>query len=603
MDLMNFSVSGFRSLMRVEGIPVSSPTLVAGHNDGGKTALLDGLSFLLGEHTAEEADLTYTTGGSGERCATIVVEGQFALDEWEQQTFQRPSLIRIRRISDGTSASWELRAAVPTDPRLRDLSQHKAPELAALMKDLGLPPVSLKEQRLAALRAYGQDNSSGEDWIPLPKDLKNRLPRLLSFDGTKASAENAIKVALSSSFSAHIKDPSLQGKLTELEEEVRMRLSTESKSLCDHIMQRCPDITDVVVEPDVSFSQALRGTRIRISRKAGGPVDLTRSGLGSQRRISLAIWEWTSELLADQAQEQVTDGEKQATPLQTIVVYDEPDTHLDYTHQRKVMDLIREQSAIPHVNVVVATHSMNLIDGVDIADVVHLKIEDGHSVVERLGTETHDNIDNFLGKIAASVGLRNSVLLHERYFLAVEGDTEQQAVPHLFRLSQGLSLQAAGVALWSCDNNAGALHLGKYLVQHGRNVLVMIDADSQRESLFKEASLRRIFEDRFDDVVVFVGQPDNVRELEELFNDELWARVANERWPRPEPWTPADFTRHRAGKKFSGDVQEMLQTESELGPAGKPAMMVGLALSLRSADEVPRQLREIFQELTELAAQ
>ncbi|WP_030855160.1 hypothetical protein [Streptomyces sp. NRRL S-475] len=61
------------------------------------------------------------------------------------------------------------------------------------------------------------------------------------------------------------------------------------------------------------------------------------------------------------------------------------------------------------------------------------------------------------------MGLRNSVLLHERCFLAVEGPTEQQCVPLLFRLSQGLPLQAAGIALWACDNNEGALHLAGYL--------------------------------------------------------------------------------------------------------------------------------------------
>ncbi len=90
---------------------------------------------------------------------------------------------------------------------------------------------------------------------------------------------------------------------------------------------------------------------------------------------------------------------------------------------------------------------MNLIDGVDIADVVHLKLSDsGRTLVERLDGDTHDGIDFHLGQIAAAVGLRNSVLLHERCFLAVEGPTEQQCVPLLFRLSQGLPLQAAGIA-------------------------------------------------------------------------------------------------------------------------------------------------------------
>jgi putative ATP-dependent endonuclease of OLD family len=56
VHLEYFSVSGFRSLTDVREIPVSSPTIIAGHNDGGKTALLDSLAFLLGEGTVEEQD-------------------------------------------------------------------------------------------------------------------------------------------------------------------------------------------------------------------------------------------------------------------------------------------------------------------------------------------------------------------------------------------------------------------------------------------------------------------------------------------------------------------------------------------------------------------
>jgi putative ATP-dependent endonuclease of the OLD family len=55
-----------------------------------------------------------------------------------------------------------------------------------------------------------------------------------------------------------------------------------------------------------------------------------------------------------------------------VIAYDEPDTHLDYRHQRDLVELIRAQASTPGVRIVVATHSLNLIDKVDIGDVVHL---------------------------------------------------------------------------------------------------------------------------------------------------------------------------------------------------------------------------------------
>lgn len=92
MHLNSFSVSGFRSLTEVADIPVRQPTILAGHNDGGKSALLDALAFLLGKHALTEDDRTYlSVGGDDEsapvRCEESSVEGAFTLDAWEQEQF------------------------------------------------------------------------------------------------------------------------------------------------------------------------------------------------------------------------------------------------------------------------------------------------------------------------------------------------------------------------------------------------------------------------------------------------------------------------------------------------------------------------------------
>ena len=96
MHLNSFSVSGFRSLTEVAAIPVRKPTILAGHNDGGKSALLDALAFLLGKHALAEDDRTYLTiDGEDEsapvRCEETSVVGSFTLDAWEQEQFDLPS--------------------------------------------------------------------------------------------------------------------------------------------------------------------------------------------------------------------------------------------------------------------------------------------------------------------------------------------------------------------------------------------------------------------------------------------------------------------------------------------------------------------------------
>ncbi|MEU7640780.1 AAA family ATPase [Streptomyces sp. NPDC039016] len=627
MHLSSFAVSGFRSLMGITGIPVSNPTILAGHNDGGKSAVLDALAFLVGARKLEHDDRTYlqqpdsaNTSPFGQRCVATEVSGKFTLDVWEQTTFHLPARVELRRVAgEDLVARLELFGPMADDERLRSLSSYLVPGLKDLVSELGLRPASQRRADLeAALRTYAGEHSSAEGWHSAPAGLDKRMPRLLSFDGKSAHPDAAVKTALTGRFQAHMADPELTGRLHELEDDVKDRLRIDAKSLCDHIRTRCPDLEEVFVEPEISFGQGFRSAPLRLSRTAGEVMGLERAGLGRNRRVSLAIWEWTSELLADEENSApspaLTDEDSQEPPpVQSIVVYDEPDTHLDYHHQRKIMQLIREQSALPHVNVMVATHSMNLIDGVDISDVVHLKLEEHRTVMERLGVGVvGEDIDRHLGQIAVAVGLRNSVLLHERCFLAVEGETEQRAFPLLFRLCEGLSLQAAGIALWACFNNEGALHLARYLAQRGRTLMLVVDADSRsvRKSIFKPAKLTEFFGTSAPEFVKFIGEPEPGRpgseqfnELEEIFTDSLWAKIANKVWRRPgTAWSPEDFAALREAGKFSARVQELLQQSSPEGPGGKPEMMYELAMALDDPDDVPEQLRMVFRELRRLGA-
>jgi putative ATP-dependent endonuclease of OLD family len=607
VHLENYSVRGFRSLAEVAEIPISKPTILAGPNDGGKTAALAALGFLLGEHKPIDDDRTFLPEEAGERSPYVEVEGTFTLDAWEQSAFALPGSVRVRRIMDASQDTrYEIWAAMPDDENLRHLDSKKVPELRQLATSCGIGVAKAnKPELLAALREYAAAHSSGHGWTELPAGLRDRLPRVAAFEGSSSHPETAIRAVLNVRFKSYLDEEPVRAQLTKLETDAQGWLEIQAKPLADHIAQRCPDIAAVSVEPTVKLTPALGPTSLRLERSTGEAVRLDRSGQGSSRRISMAIWEATSDLLEEPPAPK-EGGDDLATPVQVIVVYDEPDTHLDYHFQREVMRLIREQAGLAHVSVVVATHSMNLIDGVDIRDVVLLRLDERRrTVMERLGSGTHAAFDRHLGAVAAAVGLRNSVLLHERCFFAVEGDTEQQAMPILFTLSEGLSLQAAGIALWGCGGNDGALQLASYLVAHDRSVILMIDADSEKRSkIFREANLSRKFGACKDEVLVELGKLSGVDELEELFDDDIWARTANEVWPRQSgEWTPGDFAALRGQGKFSKFVEDMLQEQGEASPEGKGSMVTEIAMRLERPDQVPGELRDVFRRLRTLAGQ
>lgn len=62
MRLDRFHVRGFRSLADVRDIPLRSPTILTGQNDGGKSATLAALGFLLNGQVPALEDHTFEWG-------------------------------------------------------------------------------------------------------------------------------------------------------------------------------------------------------------------------------------------------------------------------------------------------------------------------------------------------------------------------------------------------------------------------------------------------------------------------------------------------------------------------------------------------------------
>lgn len=602
MKLLSFRVAGFRSLEDVAEIPVREPTVLTGANDGGKTASLDALGYLLGDYPIASPDPT-TVGappedGSAdvETVPTTAVTGTFALsdDDRDELGFgdDRIQIRRTRNHEDGTD-EYHVLATVPEDPRLQGLQAANVNELKERAQDLGLEPEGDLRKRdpwLEALQGVAETTDKIQAWVDAPRDLVANLPRYVRFSSTREpDLQNEIYQALKGAFDRLMDDASIVGPVKETERAVQDRLEEEARDLCAHIKARCPELVDITVQPSVSFREGFRQVEVRSGTRPGFHVPVQYSGAGRRRRMTLAVWEWTRDLVAETADRQV------------VIAYDEPDTHLDYTRQRELVELIRNQAANENVRILVATHSLNLIDKVEIADVVHLQLDEGRTRVSRLLTDEHDEVDRYLATISAAMGLRNSVLLHERLFVGVEGSTESQALPILFRTATGISLQSAGIALIAGNGNRGAREVARWLSDHNRQVEFIIDKDSSTDQstrhIFTKEKLQAVGID--EDQMHLLGDPN---ELEDLFSDEQWAATANEKWPRNDgrEWSPEDFVSLRA-HKFSKELLEMVRVNSDEGPSTKPECMVTLAGRLDDPDEIPDQLRDVFEHLMEQA--
>ncbi|BCJ70674.1 hypothetical protein CS0771_02180 [Catellatospora sp. IY07-71] len=604
MRLASVKVSGFRSLRQVGPIPLRRPTILAGHNDAGKTAVIDAIAFLLGDYQITDDDPTFmalTSDADTERkrVDSIEVRGEFLPSESERTELGLPERIAIRRIwSEGGNLRLESEEQVPQDARLRGIASKTMPALREIARDFSVtvPAGSLKPVWVKTLEDFAKTQSAVIGWTPVRPDVRDAMPRLLRF-GEAGSVEAAVKAALNDRYREHLDSDEFKLQVKELEQRLQNCILDDANDLISHIKVRCTDLVSVTVEPDVSFKGGLQRTRLRLARTDGEEVPLTSVGSGRSRRISLAIWEWTSDIL----RRDVDSGAAYSEERDVVIVYDEPDTHLDYLQQRRVMELIREQCDLPGVAMVVATHSMNLIDGAAIDDIIHLQLVDERTVAKRLLDDSSDAANTqHLADIAAALGLRNTVLLHERCFVGVEGASEQQAFPILFKLATGRSLQAAGVVIVACNNNEGALNFVGYLARSGRQTLMIVDADSGRNRLFSDTRLASVGLRK--EHCHWLGLPD--KELEYLFTDKQWADVGNRVWRRNDAanWTSENISALRGAAKFSKALEDLFATESDTGPASKTELVYELSRSLTRPEDIPKELRDAFSKLVGMAA-
>ena len=253
---------------------------------------------------------------------------------------------------------------------------------------------------------------------------------------------------------------------------------------------------------------------------------------------------------------------------------------------------------------IIATHSVQIIDQVPLRDVVHLDRDSDETVrIRRLtdggtdpGLGTDADLTRFAGDLAEQLGVSTSAILFERCFLLVEGPTEKRSFPRLFRLATEVSLREAGIVLLDANGNGSVLKLAEYLAAMQKPVHAIIDKDSLRDhkKIFCKDNLEAhgIGEDHIE----YLGDPN---ELEELFGDAQWSDTANAHWPRHDSdlWTPADFTNQRAdGKKFSKEISNMLSRGSR-SPAPKPDLISRIAERITIKDDIPKPLLTAFDRL------
>lgn len=208
------------------------------------------------------------------------------------------------------------------------------------------------------------------------------------------------------------------------------------------------------ISSSVFFNVSQKITDIKLEKEnVDGEINIDNQGEGIKRQIWFALLKWRSKLISNENKSN-----------KYIWCFDEPETHLYPAAQRQLFETLKEMCS-NEFQILLSTHSTIFIDRTKINDVKQVTLESGYSTFYKSDSST--DLFNCLG-------IKNSDFLFFDKFLAVEGFTEYDLIPHLYQLKYFKSLLNDGIQIINLKGEA------QYI--NNKSILENILSDFQKTS-------------------------------------------------------------------------------------------------------------------------
>lgn len=611
MRLTKLSACGFRSLREIE-IDFKQLTVLIGENDAGKSSVLDLLEIFLTKRMPDEDDFYRDLSGNPCSAIEVILEFQLGGGDVEAQPYAMSGILHIKKVYRRPEVEEETYywGEQPAEERLRqNFSNFKADDQRNLIWELdpSVPEdeISNSEKREAWLRKYIEEEAEKEEiWIEVDRRWGSFLPRFERYSSMdyenpaslisktlKQSYEHAIYEEIEQPDGMHVRR--LIAPLRQVQDDARKRIQQDIAALKAYIRKYDHRVQSVGYEPEFDFVGSLKPGEFQVDSGRGLHA-LSRTGDGTKRRMFMGILDWDRELSVQQAQ----SGANQPTIIRG---YDEPDTNLHYEAQQLMYQAIDDivTSDGSNFQAVLCTHSLTMINRAPAQNIRLLRLcEEGYTTLDQLITDDDPEVERFLSTLARELGITNTLIFYERCFILIEGETEENALPTLYRTLYGRSLLEDGIRIINVRGN-GALKEFLKLMSRNRQqaTIVFLDKDAESNStatLTKNTLRSAGFDEEFiRKRVIYIGD----MEFEDAFDDVLLADCLQRHWPKPTGrWQPGEVAAIRQhGSKFSSGLQKAVA--QHCGQNGvylkKPELGQKLA-ELCPCEDIPTDIHDLF---------
>ncbi len=569
MELKYIRLINFQCFKDSGEIPIHKMTIFIGENDCGKSSILKALNIALNNQPMSQ-DIFQEINNKKERTCRIRlgfnVNGKKARDISKEYIINNEITLE-KEFSldeqDNVVTRSLINRYVFEQEELNEINSLKAPVLKDLCSTFSLEYGSVNEAK-ERLSLYIQQNfetiPKKQGWSEIKwSELSEFLPIFEYYDSsTYGNPRKLIERTLTDVYKSFFYDydeegnPKLKRSLVKKREKIIKDLDTR---INDSLFSKVKGIIDKVEKisgyHSIDFTSGYQLSDLLIDYGTG-LHSINNIGEGSKKRLFLAITEWDKEIRTAEKHRRIIRG------------YDEPDASLHYSAQKEMFYTLENLSNIPDakIQIIICTHSISMIDRAPAKVINHVLQNKGISHVEYLKGHDEDGIKEFLDNVSEISGIKNSSLFFERCFLIVEGDTEENALPILYKKVTKKTLTEDGVVLVNLKSNACWDAFLKLLNKNKSDATVLfLDKDTQLDRS------RKVTKDKLSQIgfspeyietnVIFAG----IKEFEDIFSDDLISKCLNHYWPKndAETWTPAEIKLLRSENKFSKALKDVVE--------------------------------------------
>jgi len=205
--------------------------------------------------------------------------------------------------------------------------------------------------------------------------------------------------------------------------------------------------------------------------------------------------------------------------------------------------------------------------------------------------------DNRVKEALQSLGIENTHLFFTRRILIVEGESEEIAVPILYRKYRGRNLHADLVTIINARGRESVGHIAKVIRELMAEIPLAVLVDSDYRTRPKTKELLEALAGRRDIELFPVGY----KELEDAFDPEVIYEAIRQQYGDRDGWTTEAIEEKRRGLeqnpnyKFSGALEKLVRESF-----GTEVSKVEIAKTMARycpRERIPADIKNLFDSL------